>query len=47
MHRIRKAMTDMSSDKLGGHGTPIAIDETFVGGKVKNMHKSKRIELAC
>jgi transposase-like protein len=43
MHRIRKAMTDISSDKLGGNG-PVEIDETFVGGKVKNMHKSKRIK---
>jgi transposase-like protein len=43
MHRIRKAMTDVSSDKLGGNG-PVEIDETFVGGKVKNMHKSKRVK---
>jgi transposase-like protein len=44
MHRIRKAMTDVSGDKLGGNGTPVEIDETFVGGKVKNMHKSKRVK---
>jgi transposase-like protein len=44
MHRIRKAMTDMSSEKLGANGTPVEIDETFVGAKVKNMHKSKRIK---
>jgi ISXO2-like transposase domain len=37
-------MTDKSSDKLGGNGTPVEIDETFVGAKVKNMHKSKRIK---
>src|ERR1700733_12342882 len=43
MHRIRKAMTDIGSEKLGGNG-PVEIDETFVGGKVKNMHKSKRIK---
>jgi transposase-like protein len=43
MHRIRKAMTDIGSDKLGGNG-PVEIDETFVGGKVKNMHKSKRVK---
>jgi transposase-like protein len=43
MHRIRKAMTDEGSDKLGGNGV-VEIDETFVGGKVKNMHKSKRVK---
>lgn len=42
MHRIRKAMTDLSSDKLGSD-SPIECDETFVGGKVKNMHKSRRV----
>jgi transposase-like protein len=44
MHRIREAMTDKSSDKLGGNGTPVECDETFVGAKVKNIHKSKRIK---
>jgi transposase-like protein len=43
MHRIRKAMTDAGSDKLGGNG-PVECDETFVGGKVKNMHKSRRVK---
>lgn len=41
LHRIRLAMTDRNADKLGENG-PIEMDETFVGGKVKNMHKSKR-----
>ena len=28
--------------KIGGEGSgPVEMDETFVGGKVKNMHKSK------
>ena len=43
MHRIRKAMTDMTGDKLGG-SAPVECDETFVGGKVKNMHKSRRVK---
>lgn len=43
LHRIRKAMTDVNSDKLGGNG-PVEIDETFVGGKVKNMHKSRKVK---
>lgn len=43
LHRVRKAMTDMSAEKLGSNG-PVEIDETFVGGKVKNMHKNRRVK---
>jgi transposase-like protein len=42
LHRIREAMTDKTAAKLGGNG-PVEIDETFVGGKVTNMHKSRRV----
>jgi transposase-like protein len=41
-HRIRKAMQDGSTVKLGGEGGEIGADETFIGGKARNMHKSKR-----
>jgi hypothetical protein len=40
LHRIRTAMTDTGL-KLG-ITAPVECDETFVGGKVKNMHKNKR-----
>jgi len=40
LHRLRKAMTD-ETGMIGGNG-PVECDETFVGGKVKNMHNSKR-----
>lgn len=40
LHRIRKAMTDTGL-KLG-ITAPVECDETFVGGKVKNMHMNKR-----
>jgi transposase-like protein len=43
MHRIRKAMTDTGKEKLGSNG-PVEVDETFVGGKVKNMHKTRRVK---
>ncbi|HEY1575737.1 MAG TPA: IS1595 family transposase [Terracidiphilus sp.] len=42
LHRIRLAMTDVACEKLGINA-PIECDETFVGGKVKNMHKSRRV----
>ena len=43
LHRIRIAMTDMTG-KIGG-SSPVECDETFIGGNVKNMHKSKRIKV--
>jgi len=39
LHRIRLAMQTGSFTKLSGD---VECDETFVGGKAKNMHKSKR-----
>ena len=44
LHRIRTAMAEDSQAPMGGSSeNPIEIDETFVGGKVKNMHR-KRIQ---
>jgi transposase-like protein len=43
LHRLREAMTD-TVDKIGGGSAPVEIDETFVGGRIQNMHKKKRIE---
>jgi transposase-like protein len=37
LHRIRLAMQDLGSGgKLGGE---VEVDETFIGGKARNMHK--------
>lgn len=42
-HRIRKAMQTGSFMKLGGRGSGgVEVDETFIGGKARNMHISKR-----
>jgi transposase-like protein len=38
-HRIRMAMETGSFEKLSGE---VECDETFIGGKAKNMHKHKR-----
>jgi transposase-like protein len=42
MHRIRLAVQSGSFRKLGGEGSEIEVDETFIGGKARNMHLSKR-----
>jgi transposase-like protein len=38
-HRIRFALHQGSFEKFSGH---IEADETFIGGKARNMHKAKR-----
>ena len=40
LHRIRLALKRWHWSKLGGDGGPIEVDETFIGGKPKNMHAS-------
>jgi transposase-like protein len=43
LHRLRAAMKQDVSFQLGGPDRgPVEADEAFVGGKVKNMHHSKR-----
>ncbi len=43
LHRIRLAMQSGSLMKLGGKGgAEIEADETFIGGKARNMHLSVR-----
>jgi len=39
LHRIRLAMENGSFEKLSGE---VEVDETYIGGLAKNMHKSKR-----
>src|SRR5437588_10409628 len=40
LHRIRLALQDETfGSKLGGEGE---VDETFIGGKARNMHLDKR-----
>jgi transposase-like protein len=44
--RIRLAMQARSFDtQMGGKGEHVEVDETFVGGLGRNMHKSKRARL--
>ena len=43
LHRIREAMKGNTDFQMGGEeGGPVEADETFVGGKPKNMHAKRR-----
>ncbi|MBA3715902.1 MAG: IS1595 family transposase [Pyrinomonadaceae bacterium] len=39
LHRLRLAVQTKSFEKIGGS---VEIDETYIGGKARNMHKGKR-----
>jgi len=39
LHRIRLAMQSKSFVKIGGPGSEVEVDETYIGGKARNMHK--------
>ena len=41
LHRVRLALKNNSDLLLGGQGTEVEVDESFVGGKVINMHRSR------
>jgi transposase-like protein len=42
-HRIRLALQRGTFDKpMGKDGGPVEVDETFIGGLARNMHKHKR-----
>jgi len=43
LQRIRLAMQDdFFGSKLGANGGEVEVDETYIGGKARNMHMSKR-----
>jgi transposase-like protein len=46
LHRIREAMKNEPTAKLGGNeGGAVEVDESYVGGKVRNMHRSRKLRI--
>jgi transposase-like protein len=45
LQRLRLVMKDIRPAKMGATGTPVQMDESFHGGKPKNMHASRRRKL--
>lgn len=44
LQRGRLAMQDdLTGGMLGGDGAPIEVDESYIGGKVRNMHKARKM----
>lgn len=46
LQRLRLALQEKSITKLGGDGTPVEVDGTFIGGKARNMHKNRRQKMS-
>ena len=46
LHRIRLAMQSRTFNKLGGPGGgEVEVDESFIGGKARNMHYARKVEV--
>ncbi len=43
LHRIRLALQAGTMMKVGGNGGEVEADETFIGGKARNMHLSVKV----
>ncbi|MGA2001867.1 MAG: IS1595 family transposase [Terriglobales bacterium] len=49
LQRLRNALHNRTfgfTKKMGGPGTELEADETYIGGLTKNMHKSRKIRMA-
>lgn len=42
MHRIRESLRGTDLEPIGGEGKTVEADTTFIGGREKNKHRSKR-----
>jgi transposase-like protein len=46
LHRLRYALQSKDGGKLGGPHSKVEIDETYIGGKARNMQRAKRERLS-
>jgi hypothetical protein len=42
MHRVRLAMHAKETVQIRGRGQEVEVDETFIGGAARFMHKNRR-----
>lgn len=45
LHRIRLAMQTGSFVKMGGGGSEVEVDETYIGANARWMHKDKKLKI--
>ncbi len=45
LQRLRLALQGKSIVKVGGPNSEVEVDETFIGGKARNMHKARRLRM--
>ncbi len=45
LHRLRLVLQSGNVSKMGGPGNEVEMDESFIGGSVRNMHKSRRLRM--
>ena len=45
LHRLRLAMQNGSFVKIGGKGGAVEVDETYIGGKARNMHFERKLRM--
>jgi transposase-like protein len=43
LQRLRLALQDGSVEKFGGSSSEVEVDETYIGQKSQNMHKSRKL----
>jgi len=45
LHRIRLALGERPEEKMGSDGSPVEVDEVFIGPDPERMHRSRRLKM--